>query len=383
MAVSALAAADNPVPASDPDQAQVQGQPQAPPAAEPKPPDAQPAPPAKYNGWIFSALADGYVDFNGNKPTADFNQLQNFDFHSGTPRLSLIKGTVDKSDKVLGIHLDIGAGETMRWIHSGDPAAIDHQALRYVEQMYLIFKPNNTHGTEIDFGQFVTSAGAEVIEASSNWNYTRSLLFAWAIPYYHFGFKATIPVTKELNVGFQLTNAWNTVWGNNELDNIAFTIAYTKPKYTFNLNYLEGPNHQGTPRGKRNLVDSTVVLTPNTKFSAYINGDWGRDNGPAGGYAQWYGIAGAARYQITKLFAVAGRAEVFKDAQGFATGTRALFREGTATWEVKLTDHFIGRFEARHDVADHPFFDRGRNRPLSQTDTNVTIGIMALLGPLK
>ena len=39
----------------------------------------------------------------------------------------------------------------------------------------------------MDFGKFVTSAGAEVIESKDNWNYSRSLLFAYAIPYWHFG----------------------------------------------------------------------------------------------------------------------------------------------------------------------------------------------------
>ncbi len=104
---------------------------QTPPAAQtPAPADAAkpadatpPAPPAKYDGWVFSGLADGYYDHNSNHPALDYNQLQNFDLHSGVPRLSLIKGTIDKSDKVFGIHLDLGAGETMRLIHAGDPAA--------------------------------------------------------------------------------------------------------------------------------------------------------------------------------------------------------------------------------------------------------------------
>src|SRR5690349_19461308 len=155
LVVSAWAAdVDAPAPVDTPDQA-------APaPADAAKPADATPpAPPAKYGGWVFSGLADGYITWNGNHPTLDLNPLQNFNLHAGTPRLSLIKGTVDKSDSVLGIHLDIGAGETMRLIHAFDPAAQQHQALRYVEQMYAIVKPKNTHGTEIDFGQFVTSAG--------------------------------------------------------------------------------------------------------------------------------------------------------------------------------------------------------------------------------
>ena len=113
---------------------------------------------------------------------------------------------------MLGIHLDLGFGETMRLIHATDPAAMDHQGLRYVEQMYVDLKayPHARHG--IDFGQFVTSAGAEVIEANGNWNYSTVSLFALAIPYYHFGVRSSMPVTKTWTVGAQVVNMWNTVW---------------------------------------------------------------------------------------------------------------------------------------------------------------------------
>src|SRR6185312_823879 len=100
-----------------------------------------PAAPPKYNGWAFSGLADGYVTANWNHPSPINNQLQNFNMNYGQAELSLIKFTLDKSDKVLGIHLDTGFGETMRQIHAFDPAAQEHQALRYFEQMYVILKP--------------------------------------------------------------------------------------------------------------------------------------------------------------------------------------------------------------------------------------------------
>jgi len=349
-----------------------------------KPADATPpAPPPKYDGWAFSALADAYVNYNSTSPSMDFNQLQNFNLHTGAPRLTLAKFTVDKSDKVFGIHLDVGVGETMRLIHAADPAAVDHKGLRYVEQAYLIFKPNKTHGTEIDFGQFVTSAGAEVIESSSNWNYTRSLLFSWAIPYYHFGFKTTTPITKELTLGFQLVNGWNSVWGNNDFQNGAVTLALTKTKYTWSGNYYVGKSDLVKTAGVRNLLDSTVLFTPNAKLNLYVNGDFGRDNVGTGAYAQWYGLAGAARYQLTKLFAIAGRAEVFNDAKGFSTGTAQLLKEATGTVEYKMNDHLVTRFEARHDSSDHPFFDQGNGKPLAKGDTTVTFGVVALLGPLK
>src|SRR5690349_1959885 len=83
----------------------------APAPADAKPADATPpAPPPKYGGWVFSAMADAYVTHNGNNPSLDANQLQNFNIHSGDPRFSLGKFTIDKSDKVLGVHADIGVG---------------------------------------------------------------------------------------------------------------------------------------------------------------------------------------------------------------------------------------------------------------------------------
>ncbi|MEP6714557.1 MAG: outer membrane beta-barrel protein [Terriglobia bacterium] len=378
LAVSAwAAAAPDPAPQQSAPAAATDSSKPADPAAPP------PAPPAKYGGWVFSAMADAYYTYNNNHPDLDYNQLQNFNIHTGYPRFSLGKFTVDKSDKIFGIHLDVGVGETMRLIHAGDVAAQENKGLRYVEQMYLIAKPNNTHGTEIDFGQFVTSAGAEVIESTSNWNYSRSLLFAWAIPYYHFGFKANVPVTKEVTVGFQLVNAWNTVWGNNNLDNIALTLAVTKARYAYFLNYYEGPQKLGTTAGKRNLLDTTITLTPTSKFSAYVNGDYGRDNRIGGGYDQWYGLAGAARYQVAKMFAVAGRAEFFNDPSGFSTGTKQILKEGTLTLEAKPNDHFVGRFEYRHDSSNTPFFSQGAANPLTKGMNTITIGLVALLGPLK
>src|SRR5437868_4040612 len=118
LAVSAWAAdVDVPQPDAAPDQAQAAPTPA--PADAAKPADATPpAPPPKYAGFVFSGLADGYFTENFNHPTPITNQLQNFDLNWGTPEMSLVKLTVDKSDKVFGFHFDVGFGETMRYIHA-------------------------------------------------------------------------------------------------------------------------------------------------------------------------------------------------------------------------------------------------------------------------
>jgi len=346
-------------------------------------PDQNAAPPPKFHGWAFSGLADGYVTANYNHPLGNSNQVQNFDINYGQPELSLAKVTVDKSDQVLGLHIDAGFGETMRVIHSTDPAAIDHQGLRYFEQMYVIAKPKHFHDTEIDFGQFVTSAGAEVIEANANWNYSRSLLFTLATPYYHFGLRTATPITKQWTAGVQVINAWNTVWGNNDLKNIGITSTLTLQKVTWSANYYEGPNHLGTAKGKRNLLDTTLLFKPTAKFNFYVNGDFARDNRASGGFDKWYGLAGAAQFQMTKHFAVAARTEFFNDSTGFQTGTRQTLSEATLTGEYKYNDHLISRLEYRHDHSDHHFFLRSAGELLFTDMNTLTFALMATFGPLK
>jgi len=388
LAVSAWAAdVDVAQPDAAPDQAQAATAPapQTPaPTDTPKPADTTPpAPPPRYDGFVFSGLADGYFSENFNHPIGNADQLQNFNLNWGTPEMSLVKVTIDKSDKMFGFHIDAGFGETMRLIHAGDVAAINHKALRYEEQMYLIAKPNHLGGTEIDFGQFVTSAGAEVIEANSNWNYSRSLLFAWAIPYYHMGLRTSTPVTKEWTVGFQVVNAWNTLWGNNDMKNIGITSALTKTRYTWSVNYYTGPNNLGTSTGNRTLVDSTLLLTPNSKVNVYINGDYGRNGNPTGaGATQWAGVGAAAHIALSGKFALSPRVEIFDDSNGYSTGTKQTVKEGTITGEYKYNDHFIGRLEYRHDSSDALFFNRGAGQ-LAKGQSIFTIGLMAVLGPLK
>jgi hypothetical protein len=351
-------------------------------------PATPPAPPPKYDGFVFSGLLDGYITDNRNHPPGALDALQNFDIINGQPEMSMAKVTIDKSDSIIGFHVDFGTGETMRLIHAGDPAAIQHKALRYFEQMYLIAKPKNMHGTEIDFGTFVTSAGAEVIESPSNWNYSRSLLFAWAIPYYHFGLKTSTPLNKVVTIGFQLINPWNETSGSHEFTNLGFTLGVTKGIYTWNTNYYWGPNHQtiGTlpSGGKRNLFDTTLVIAPNDKTNFYINGDWARDGADVGsGHSSWEGIAAAGRYQLTKMGAVAARAEFFKDGQGASTGTAQNLGEFTLTGEYKIGPIFMARAEIRHDVSSAKFFaERGVPGGVSGM-TTATLGLTAVFGPYK
>ena len=96
----------------------------------------------------------------------------------------MAKLTMSHSADPIGFQVDFGFGKAFDIVNGGEPAI----GTKNIEQAFVSWKPKGKDsGFQMDFGKFVTSAGAEVIEANANWNYSRSILFAWAIPYYHFG----------------------------------------------------------------------------------------------------------------------------------------------------------------------------------------------------
>jgi hypothetical protein len=327
-------------------------------------------------------MVDGYYSFDNNHPQSGFNQLYNFDDKTNQADLNLLKLTVSHDPDPVGFRLDLGYGRTMGIIHPS--GSTDPDFFRYVEQAYISVKPKGWKGFEADFGDFVTSAGAEVIESKDNWNYSRSLLFALAIPYYHFGLRTSMPIGSSLNFGVQVVNGWNEVvnpYGGN-MKTVGITGAITRKKYTWSHNYYIGPQYTATNNRNRALYDTTLLLTPNEKLSAYLNFDYGQQRRMMSGLDHWIGFAGALHFQMTKHFAVSPRAEYYNDSTGFTTGTVQKLHEVTVTGEYKVLDGLLGRLEFRRDGSNMPYFDHGTLPASSKSETTLSLGMIAYF-PVK
>jgi len=328
----------------------------------------------------FSGSVDGYYTLNFNHPQTGTNGLYNFNFNANEASLNFAKLTMEMAPAPVGFRIDIGGGKASKWMSSTDPAP---GAFRYLEQAYVSFKPPAAKGLEVDFGKFVTTAGAEVIETKDNWNYSRSLLFAWAIPYYHMGAKATFPVGKTFTGGVMVVNGWNNLWDNNTGKTLGFIGNVTKGKVTWSNNFFTGPEKTDTNKGFRNLYDTTILVNANAKTSFYVNVDFAADRRIGGGSDKFGGVAGAFRYQASPKFAIASRLEWFKDASGFSTGVPQNAREFTLTGEHKTTDWLLSRLEYRQDWSDKNYFDRGRGQMVYKNQATLTIGMIAYFGPKK
>ena len=307
------------------------------------------------------------------------NQLRNFDVRANNAHVSLGKITIDRGPAPVGFHLDVGFGQTINMV--GQCGRRAPQGFRYFEQAYVDFKPKALHGLQIDVGKFVTSAGAEVIESNANWNYSRSLLFAWAIPYFHFGVRTSFPVGQHFTGGVQVVQGWNNVYDNNSGKTVGLTGAYAWKKVTWSNNYYVGPEKSHTNDGIRHLYDTTVLVNATDNTSFYLNFDYGQEKNLGSGTSKWTGIAGAARHAIGKKFAVAGRLEFFDDIDGFSTGVQQKIGEVTMTGEYKMNGWLMTRLEFRNDWSNQPFFQK--NSGTSKTQPTVLLGLVAFLGPKK
>lgn len=365
--------------------------PAQPPAATPAP-AAEPAAPTWSVGPIdFSGLIDGYYNLNFNHPSSQTNQLYNFDVKANQFSLNMAKLSMSHTADPIGFQVDLGYGRAFQIIHLSEPGNAP-SFLQNIEQAYVSFKPPKAKGLELDFGQFVTSAGAEVIETNSNWNYSRSLLFAFAIPYYHFGVRASMPVGKYFTGGVQVVNGWNNTEDNNSGKTLGLNGTFTTKKFAWSSVYYGGPENNNTNTGWRQLFDTNLLLTPNAKINAYINFDYGQNRsgaGTAGFTSKWYGIAGAFHYQATPKWAITPRLEWFKDRDGFTTGLAQDVKEFTLTGEYKMIEGVLARLEYRRDWSNQPYFFRGSSVSATtpfgtyKNQDTLSIGFLAFFGPKR
>jgi hypothetical protein len=323
----------------------------------------------------ISGFVDAYYGYNFNRPSGDA-QLRNFDTKHNQFGFNLAEIALEKKpteDSRLGFRMDLNFGPATEIVHSFEPGGSD--IFRHLQQGYLSYLAPMGQGLQVDVGKFVTQHGAEVIETKDNWNYSRSLLFVLAIPYYHFGVRATYPVNDRFSLSGFLVNGWNNVVDNNRGKTYGVQ-AVLKPtsKLTLIQNYMTGPEQPDNNDDWRHLWDTTVIYNVTPSLSLMANYDYGFDR-VAGARVHWQGLAAYARYQINGWLAFAPRFEWYDDHDGFTTGLKQTLKEFTLTSEHKINGGLLTRFEYRRDFSNEPFFNKPLDR-LVKGQSTLAFGIV-------
>jgi Putative beta-barrel porin-2, OmpL-like. bbp2 len=321
----------------------------------------------------LSGFVDVYYDYNSNQPIERSTALRNFDINSGQFGLNMIELVADKpvdpAASHVGYHVALGFGQAINLMNAGEvgsPLApgtplggpVVSNFDQYLKEGYLEYLAPVGKGLQINVGKFVTPVGGEVIESKDNWNYSRGLLFAWAIPYFHFGMSAKYTFNSKFALSGYLLNGWNNSVDNNSGKTTGFTAAWTpNSKFSFIENYLVGPEQANDNGDFRHIADTVVTYSPTSKLSFMANYDYGHDH-PMGALnpVWWTGIAGYIKYAPNDKWYVATRGEWFNDHNGFSTGTAQKLSEFTFTLNRTLANKLISRLEYRRDMSDHNVF---------------------------
>ena len=359
----------------------------------------------------LSGEVDGYYSLNFNQP-ADLsstaaptgtvgNELRAFDNNTNQFSLNAAELVLDKApdtsstESRAGYHVGVIYGQAAEAINGNfnvfnNPTDASNIALKeaYVDYIAPVGK-----GLTITVGKFVTPAGAEVIETNGNWNYSRSILFYYAIPYFHFGVNAKYAFNSKWAMTGYLVNGWNNTQQYNSGKTYGVSLAYTpNAKWSITENYLAGPQndvflvgYHGSPNANyRQLEDATIAYTPNAKWAFQLNGDYGYgDKYPItattnSGAVDWWGMAGYAKYTVSGKSYLAIRYEYFSDPDGWALfgpgNLNGHVGEGTATYAYNLTSGLQTRFEFRDDYSNRPVFEKGTR--FVETQPILEVGII-------
>lgn len=342
-----------------------------------------------YAGVLADATSDalggieigGYIDisylYNFNDPSDNQggNGIRIFDNDHNDINLNLLQLYIDRLPEdpgEVGFRIDFAIGEDSSTIVPDDLFDMGDDFNIY--QAYISYIAPIGEGLTIDLGRWVTHHGYEVIESPANDQFSRSILFGWAIPFTHMGLRMSYDFNEMWGVSGAITQGWDVVEDNNDSKTFHGAV-YFRPTDTISItnSFAFGPELDDNNHDNRFLYDLVASWQATEQLLVGANFDYGfdEDQAPDGDDGVWWGVAGYVRYDITDALYVGARGEYFDDSDGqrisMVTGQDAAGDDITVSevklWEVTLTlgynvlENLLTRIEYRHDDADKAIFD--------------------------
>jgi len=358
-----------------------------------EPSATQSAPPAAapltFGGITISGLLDAYASINPARGATNAapNDLYVFETQANGASISLAKIAVERKAAPVGFRLDVGFGQTIDIVNATDTAAM-HDLTRNLEQAYITWAATNSLTLKI--GKLVTHHGMEVIESQSNWNYTHSLLFSYAIPFTQTGVAVDWVANDQLEATLFVVNGLNNTFEGNAFKSPGAQVIY-KPTSELTLiqnfsAFNEQPGDAGGLTRFDNAVylfDSVATYTPDPALELGLNTDIAYDATlPTDPFLG--GGAAYARWHANDKIAVSGRAELFHDNSsptlGIPLAMKGNLGEATGTFSYAPSNGLLLRTEIRADHAFgafKPFTDKAGMATSSADQLTFILGAVA------
>ncbi len=314
----------------------------------------------------------GYIDFSYIDRSTDQASptFRNYDTERRGFTLQMLDLTVGYLPASgFGGQVELNYGSDAK-VNSGAADPTSASSYTDVQQGYLQYASGPF---SVMAGKFDTIAGAEVIQAPSNTNFSRSLLFTLAEPAFHTGIRGVYAPSDTTKFTVGVNNGWNVnkktskpaFGGTSPTGNTAELGVSLTPVKILSLSgaYYSGQESGLTQAGTRSLLDLVATLNVTDALSFALNYDGAKqDHGKAnGGDAKWDGLAGYANFKFSDMWRVSLRTEKLKDKDAFATGTVQTLKENTLTVGYAPASNFELRGEFRADKSDKNTFIKSGN----------------------
>lgn len=322
-------------------------------------------------GIEIHGLLDASYQFNFNRPDSDENSLRSLDPDHNSIVLDMFQLALSKesgSGIGFGSKLDFGKQAeriASDWDGDGLLDSTEETNSFELQEAYATYTIPLGNGVDLKAGKFVTLHGAEVIEAPSNPNITRSFLFGFAIPFTHTGFMATYELTEELSITAGVVNGWDNVRDNNDGKSFHGNVRIAPcDRFSLSVNGMIGPEQTDRGDSKRGLLDVVAGIKLVKGLDLLLNYDYGTESdlvlveGGGEETATWQGFAGIIQLSFFDPLSFSLRGEWFEDADGIRTGTEQKLWEVTLTSEYEFRPGLAGRIEYRHDESNREVFER-------------------------
>ena len=354
---------------------------------------------------------DTYYEYNFNSPVGRVNLLRAYDVLSNEFSLNQASLVVEHAPDVSagrrwGGRLDLQFGQATDTLQGNPNNEPRPDIYRNIFQAYGTYVIPVGKGINVDFGKWSSSLGIEGNYTKDQMNYSRAFWFNF-LPFYHMGVRASIPVNDRFSVNYWIVNGTNQVEATNAFKDELFGFT-AKPAKSVNwtLNYYLGQEHpdrapamtcgpvpvqpglcftaiRPAPNGLTHIFDSYATWQATPKLTFAIEGDYfiqrlWRSAAPGESSAPSHVDGGAAyiQYQLTPKMALATRAEYMSDRGGLFSGITQALKENTVTFDYKLADGFLMRYEWRRDFSNQPTFLSDVQGVFRKDQTTATVGLV-------
>lgn len=363
------------------------------------------------HGTTINLALDTYYEYNFNNPVGRVNLLRAYDVLSNEFSLNQASVVVEHAPDLSagqrwGGRFDLQFGQATDTLQGNPSNEPRPDIYRNIFQAYGTYIVPLGKGIDLDFGKFGSSIGIEGNYTKDQLNYSRAFWFDF-LPFYHMGVRAAIPVNDRFAINYWIVNGTNQVEATNGFKDELFGFT-AKPlkSVTWTMNYYLGQEHPDrvaatncgpipvqpglcftaispAPNGKTNIFDSYATWQATPKLSFAIEGDYfiqrlwksaapGESSSPShvdGGVAY-------VQYQFTPKIALATRAEYMSDPQGLFSGVSQSLKENTVTFDYRLTENFLMRYEWRRDFSNQPSFLTDMQGVLSKNQNTAGVGLV-------